>query len=75
VLAPTAAFAADYPDGNTPNTPTDPGTTQVKASTSSNSSTLPFTGGDVAGLVVVGAGAAVVGGAMVRHSRRARVNA
>lgn len=75
VLAPaTAAFAADYPNGNTPGTPTDPGS-QVKSNTASNSSSLPFTGSDVAGLAVIGAGAALAGVVMVRHSRRAGATA
>jgi hypothetical protein len=75
VLAPaTAAFAADYPNGNPPTTPTAPGS-QVKASTASNSSSLPFTGSDVAGLALIGAGAALAGVVMVRHSRRAGATA
>lgn len=65
-----AAFAADYPSGTTGATG-DPGS-QVKASTTSNSnaSTLPFTGGDVAGLAAIGAGAAVAGVVMVRHGKK-----
>jgi hypothetical protein len=63
-----AAFAADYPGGST-NPPADPGS-QVKANTTSNSSTLPFTGGDVAGLAAIGAGAAVAGVVMVRHGKK-----
>ena len=71
VLAPTAAFAADYPSGGT-GTTTDPGST-VKAASTTNSSSLPFTGSDAAGLAVIGAGAALAGVVMVRHSRRSRV--
>lgn len=70
VLAPTAAFAADYPGGSTGGT-TDPST--VKAATTTNSSSLPFTGSDAAGMAVIGAGAALAGVVMVRHSRRTRV--
>jgi hypothetical protein len=70
VLAPTAAFAADYPAGGTGGT-TDPST--VKAATTTNSSSLPFTGSDAAGMAVIGAGAALAGVVMVRHSRRTRV--
>ncbi|MGZ4737594.1 MAG: hypothetical protein ACXVKA_00670 [Acidimicrobiia bacterium] len=73
VLAPTAAFAADYPSG-TNTTPSDPGST-VSANTTSNSSTLPFTGSDVAGLAAIGAGAALAGVVMVRHSKKSRVTA
>lgn len=73
VLAPTAAFAADYP-GGTNNPPSDPGS-QVAAKTATNSSTLPFTGSDVAGMAVIGAGAALAGVVMVRHSKRNRATA
>jgi len=74
VLAPTAAFAADYPDGGGTGTATDPGS-QVAANTATNSSTLPFTGSDAAGLAVIGAGAALAGVVMVRHSRKSRATA
>jgi hypothetical protein len=74
VLAPTAAFAADYPAGSPPGDPGDPGS-QVAANTASNSSTLPFTGSDVAGLAAIGAGAALAGVVMVRHSKRTRATA
>jgi hypothetical protein len=70
VLAPTAAFAADYPAGGTGST-VDPST--VKAASTTNSSSLPFTGSDAAGMAVIGAGAALAGVVMVRHSRRTRV--
>lgn len=73
VLAPTAAFAAAYPSGTT-NTPSDPGST-VAGNSATNSSTLPFTGSDVAGMVVIGAGAALAGVVMVRHSKKSRVTA
>jgi hypothetical protein len=42
------------------------------SSTSSSGSTLPFTGGDVAGLALIGAGAVGVGYVLTRHSRRRR---
>jgi hypothetical protein len=42
---------------------------QRVAATSAPSGTLPFTGGDVAGLVVVGGAAIAVGTVMVRRSR------
>jgi hypothetical protein len=70
VLAPTAAFAADYPNGGGGST-VDP-SSQVQGTTTSNSSTLPFTGSDAAGMAVIGAGAALAGFVMVRHSRRGR---
>ena len=68
--APTAAFAADYPAGGGGST-VNP-TSQVKANTATNSSSLPFTGTDAAGMAVIGAGAALAGVVMVRHSRRTR---
>jgi hypothetical protein len=73
VLAPTAAFAQTYPNpGSTPPKPNDPGA-QVKGVTASNSSSsLPFTGGDVAGLAAIGGGAVVVGGLLATRSRRSR---
>jgi hypothetical protein len=72
VLAPSAAFAADYPNGGDPGDPTD-----VAANTASNSSSssLPFTGADAAGMAVIGAGAALAGVVMVRQSRRSRATA
>jgi hypothetical protein len=73
VLAPSAAFAADYPNGGDPGDPTN-----VAANTASNSnssSSLPFTGADAAGMAVIGAGAALAGVVMVRHSRRTRATA
>jgi hypothetical protein len=72
-LAPTAAFAADYPNGGNSGNPTD-----VAANTASNnssSSSLPFTGSDAVGMAVIGAGAALAGVVMVRHSRRTRATA
>jgi hypothetical protein len=72
-LAPTAAFAADYPNGGTPSAP------DVAANTATNnssgSSSLPFTGSDAVGMAVIGAGAALAGVVMVRHSRRTRATA
>lgn len=71
-IAPTAALAAPaYPDGGT-TTPNDPGS-QVEAAKTTKSSTLPFTGGDVAGIAAIGAGAAVAGAVIVRQSRRRAV--
>jgi hypothetical protein len=68
----SAAFAADYPGGTTVTPPSDPGS-QVAANTATNSaSTLPFTGSDAAGLAVIGAGAALAGVVMVRHSKKTR---
>jgi hypothetical protein len=64
------AAAADYPNGGNPPTNVSDNGTAVRASTTTNTSTLPFTGGDVAGLALIGAGAAIAGTVMVRRSRR-----
>jgi hypothetical protein len=64
-----AAVAADYPNGGNP--PTDVEGTSTTTGNSGQSSTLPFTGGDVAGLALIGAGAALAGTVLVRRSRRA----
>jgi hypothetical protein len=65
------AMAAEYPNGGNPPTDVSNNNTAVRASTGTRtSSTLPFTGGDVAGLALIGAGAAIAGTVMVRRSRR-----
>ena len=64
------AAAADYPNGGNPPTNVQGTNSTVKASTATKPSTLPFTGGDVAGLALIGAGAAIAGTVMVRRSRR-----
>jgi hypothetical protein len=68
-IAPTAALAAPYPDGGDPPVPTDVGG-EVQSNTAAQSATLPFTGGDVTGLALIGAGAVLAGAVMVRQSRR-----
>lgn len=69
-IAPTAAHASCYPAGANC-TPSDPGgTTTVAGNTATKASTLPFTGGDVAGMAVIGAGAVLAGTVLVRQSRR-----
>jgi len=50
-------------------TPTTP-TTNVSAAASSPGSSLPFTGGDVVGLSLIGIGAVAGGTALVRSGRR-----
>ena len=70
VLPAGVAAAAAYPSGGTSSSGTSQGTTAVKAATTTNPSTLPFTGGDVAGLAVFGVGAALAGTVLVRRSRR-----
>jgi LPXTG-motif cell wall-anchored protein len=61
-------MAADYPNGGNGSTPAANTTTQVQAST--QTSTLPLTGGDVMGLAAIGVGAALAGTVLVRRSRR-----
>jgi hypothetical protein len=63
------AAAADYPGPSGPAVSPNSGS-NVKASTATNPSTLPFTGGDVAGLALIGVGAALAGTVLVRRSRR-----
>jgi hypothetical protein len=74
VMGSASAFAAVYPNGGT--TPT---TVRVEAATAvapatvdpaSSGSTLPFTGGDVAGLAATGVSAIGVGLLLTRRSRR-----
>ena len=67
VLAPAAAWA--YPDPGTQ--PTTQNTAQVKAESSSGSSSLPVTGGDIAGLVAIGGGLVVLG-VVLRRARDRR---
>lgn len=69
VLPVGVAAAADYPNGNPPAVSPNSGST-VHASTATKPSTLPFTGGDVVGLALIGGGAALAGTVLVRRSRR-----
>jgi hypothetical protein len=72
VLVPAGvAAAADYPSGNPPAVSADTGSAVKAATVTKTTSTLPFTGGDVAGLALIGAGAVLAGTVMVRRSRRA----
>jgi hypothetical protein len=50
-------------------------TTKVSAASSSPDSSLPFTGGDVVGLSLIGIGAVAGGTALVRSGRRKAVGA
>ena len=67
VIPAGAAMAADYPNPTPPSVSPNSGS-NVAAKT--QSSTLPFTGGDVAGLAAIGVGAALAGTVLVRRSRR-----
>ena len=67
-IAPTAALRLPGP-GRPRTPPSDPGA-QVEANTATKSASLPFTGGDVAGLAAIGAGAVLAGAVIVRQTRR-----
>lgn len=70
VFAPTAAHATCYPDACVSGTTTgDPGA-NVQGTTTAKTSSLPFTGGDVTGLALIGVGAVGAGAVFVRQSRR-----
>jgi hypothetical protein len=65
------AAAADYPSGNPPAVnPNNASAVKAATVTKPAASTLPFTGGDVAGLALIGAGAVLAGTVIVRRSRR-----
>lgn len=70
-LAPAVAHATPecYPNACTTDTPGDPGA-QVQAKTATKAASLPFTGGDAAGLAAIGVGAVAAGAVIVRQSRR-----
>jgi hypothetical protein len=71
-IAPTAAFAGYGPTDPGGKVVTDPGS-QVSPNSATKASTLPFTGGDVAGLAMIGAGAVLAGAVVVRQTRRKAV--
>jgi uncharacterized surface anchored protein len=64
------AAAADYPSGGNPPAVNPSNESAVRPSSATKPSTLPFTGGDVAGLALIGVGAALAGTVLVRRSRR-----
>jgi uncharacterized surface anchored protein len=66
------AAAADYPSGGNPPavSPNQGSNVRAATTTQTNPSTLPFTGGDVAGLALIGVGAVLAGTVIVRRSRR-----
>lgn len=83
VLVPITAAAAPYPSGGNPPTevlpeteqrnPQQPTTVQPSAAVAgaaAQRSTLPFTGGDLAGIAALGLAAAGTGTVLVRRSRR-----
>ncbi len=77
-LLATPAGAANYPNGgSTPTTVTVEGKTLTApaAAVHDPGQSLPFTGGDVAGLAGIGLGAVAVGAALVGKGRRGRAKA
>jgi hypothetical protein len=76
VMLPTAAMAQDvssYGGGNTPPSSTPGngnGSQHVGSTGTTNQESLPFTGGDVVGLVLIGTGALLGGTALVRQGRK-----
>ena len=76
-LLPVRAFAAcpDYAGGNCGGVSSVPAATTAVSAESSGSGSLPFTGGDVVGLSLIGIGALAGGTALVRSGRRKAVSA
>jgi hypothetical protein len=75
VMLPGAAMAQDvasYGGGNSHNGSAggNPGSSETGSQGATNSGSLPFTGGDVVGLALIGAGAIVGGTALARSGRR-----
>jgi hypothetical protein len=76
VMVPTALAAQEYPTpddppsvATDPSDPADPAVSDPSA-TGSGGSTLPVTGGQIAGLTLIGLGAAGAGVVLVRMGRR-----
>jgi hypothetical protein len=71
-MMPASAFAAcgDYAGGNCGTASSVPTPATAVSSRTSHNNGLPFTGGDVIGLSLVGLGAVAGGTALVRSNRR-----
>jgi len=67
----TTVITSPPPTTPTPTTPAP----EPKLAVSAGSASLPFTGADIEEMAAVGAGALLVGGFMVRRSRRVRRSA
>ena len=74
VMLPATAAHAVYPDPPTTTGGGDAGGNASGSGSGSGSGTLPFTGGDVVGLALVGSGLFAGGTAAVRVNRRRRSN-
>ena len=74
-MLPSAAFATcnDYAGGGCGGASSVPTPTTGVSSQTSNNGSLPFTGGDVVGLSLIGIGAVAGGTALVRSGRRKAV--
>ena len=71
VTEPAGCVTTPAVSGRIDPVPTSSGTSAVK--TASTTSSLPFTGADVAELAVIGTGAVLAGGLLTRRRRRAIV--
>jgi hypothetical protein len=69
-MLPAAAAHASYGNPGGGGTSNSGGGTSAQSTGSSDGGTLPFTGGDVLGVVVLGAGLAAGGTVLVRANRR-----
>jgi hypothetical protein len=76
-MLPAHAFAAcnSYGGGNCGSASSTPTPSQGVSAQTSNDGSLPFTGGDVVGLSLIGVGALAGGTALVRSGRRKAVGA
>ena len=76
-MLPVRAFADcnDYAGGNCGSASSAPTQTSAVSAATSNDGSLPFTGGDVVGLSLIGIGALAGGTALVRSGRRKAVGA
>jgi hypothetical protein len=71
VMVPSAAVAQEYPTPTDPPSVTaDPGAGSSSSVTDPGGTRLPVTGGQVAGLTLIGLGAAGAGAVLVRIGRR-----
>src|SRR5258707_1990737 len=76
-MLPVRAFADcnNYGGGNCGSASSAPTQTSAVSAATSNDGSLPFTGGDVVGLSLIGIGALAGGTALVRSGRRKAVGA
>ena len=70
VIPAGAAMAAGYPNPPLPSVSANNASNGSTVAAKTQTNTLPFTGGDVAGIAAIGVGAAAAGTVLVRRSRR-----